>query len=191
MSEAKPAAPKIMVIRHAEKPADSGSPFGVTADGSQDPESLIVQGWQRAGAIASLFAPSRGPLQSSELATPQFLYASGVAKHSDSRRPQETITPLAAKISLSPNLEYLKGDEKDMVRSAVSQTGIVLICWEHQAIPDIANRILGNNTTAPQKWPGDRFDLVWVFDLDTSTGQYRFTQVPQLLLAGDSNAIIQ
>jgi hypothetical protein len=191
MSDTTPAAGKIMVIRHAEKPPDSGSPFGVTPDGNQDAESLIVQGWQRAGALAALFAPSRGQLQSTELATPQFLYASGIAKHSSSERPQETITPLAGKISLSINTNFLKGDEKAMVDDAVAQSGTVLICWEHQAIPEIANYILGNNTTAPQQWPGQRFDLVWVFDLDTSNGQYGFTQVPQLLLEGDSNTIIQ
>jgi hypothetical protein len=180
-----------MVIRHAEKPADTGSPFGVTVDGSQDAESLIVQGWQRAGALATLFSPSRGPLQSPELATPQVLYASGIAKHSSSERPQETITPLAAKVSLSINTNYLKGDENEMVDDAISQNGIVLICWEHQEVPNIANQILGNDTTAPQKWPGDRFDLVWVFDLNNSTGEYGFTQVPQLLLAGDSDTIIE
>jgi hypothetical protein len=191
MSNTTPTATKIMVIRHAEKPADSGSPFGVTTAGEQDAESLIVQGWQRAGALATLFAPSRGPLQSPELAIPQFLYASGIAKHSSSLRPQETITPLRDKLSLSINTTYLKGDEQAMVDDAVSQSGIVLICWEHQAVPEIANFILGNNTTVPQKWPGDRFDLVWVFDLNSSNSQYGFTQVPQLLLAGDSNTIIE
>jgi len=32
--------------------------------------------------------------------------------------------------------------------------------------------------------------VVWVFDLEASTGQYGFTQVPQLLLAGDLDTII-
>jgi hypothetical protein len=191
MGDAKPTATKIMVVRHGEKPGGTGSPFGVTVDGSQDTESLIVQGWQRAGGLATLFAPSRGPLQSAELATPQFLYASGIGKHSNSQRPQETITPLGQKISVSIDTDFLKGDETDLVNDAVSQDGIVLICWEHEAIPGIANQILGNNTVAPQTWPGDRFDLVWVFDLDSSTGQYSFTQVPQLLLAGDLDTVIK
>jgi hypothetical protein len=46
----------------------------------------------------------------------------------------------------------------------------------------IANAILGNKTSAPQRWPFSRFDLVWVFD---DRGGWSFTQVPQLLLAGD------
>jgi hypothetical protein len=44
-------------------------------------------------------------------------------------------------------------------------TGIVLISWQHEAIRTVANAILGKSGIAPSKWPGDRFDLVWVFDL--------------------------
>lgn len=45
-------ATKIMLIRHAEKPRDDGSVRGVAADGRQDPEELVVRGWQRSGALA-------------------------------------------------------------------------------------------------------------------------------------------
>ena len=181
-----PQATKIMVIRHAEKPADDGSdPRAVTIDGKGDPESLIVQGWQRAGALAVLFAPARGPLQSAELATPKVIFATDAAKTSKSERPQETITPLAAKLSITPDTSFDKGKEKGLVDSALSQDGVVLICWQHEEIPKIANHILGNDTTAPQSWPGKRFDMVWVFDLQ-ATGGYSLSQVPQLLLAGDS-----
>ena len=44
----------------------------------------------------------------------------------------------------------------------------------------------------PRSGPADRFDLVWVFDIvgsDPPTG-WTFTQVPQLLLAGDLNTVI-
>jgi hypothetical protein len=177
-------ASKVMVIRHAEKPTDSPSFYGVTAVGEKDPESLIVRGWQRAGALACLFAPSRGPLQSPELAEPQFLFASD--KKGGSQRPLETITPLSQKLGIKIDTSFAKGQEKDLVKKALSRQGIVLICWQHEVIPEIANRILGNETTAPQQWPGSRFDLVWVFDLDPGSGTYQFSQVSQLLLAGDS-----
>jgi hypothetical protein len=61
----------------------------------------------------------------------------------------------------------------------------VLIAWEHEAIPAIANRILGDMTRCPQKWPDTRFDLVWVLDRQPS-GHWTFAQVPQMLLSGDS-----
>ncbi len=180
---------KIMIVRHAEKPADVPPPQGVDIDGNADPESLIPQGWQRAGALACLFAPSRGPLQAPELATPQSLFATGVGHHSHSLRPQETIAPTARKLGLAIDTSNLKGDETAVAQAAMACGGVALIAWQHQDIPTIANAIVGNDSTVPQQWPGDRFDLVWVFDLQPG-GTYSFTQVPQLLLAGDLPSVI-
>ncbi|HTV74977.1 MAG TPA: hypothetical protein VME66_14860, partial [Candidatus Acidoferrales bacterium] len=67
-------ATKILVIRHGEKPNGS-SALGITADGTPDPESLIVLGWQRAGALVPLFDPASA-LPRPGLAVPQKLYAS-------------------------------------------------------------------------------------------------------------------
>lgn len=179
------ATARIMIIRHAEKPADKGAPKGVNVDGDGDDESLVPRGWQRAGALACLFAPARGPLQAPGLSTPQTIFAAGTGHHSHSLRPKETVTPLADKLGVTLDTTWLKGQEQEMTTAVMAQGGIVLVCWEHQDIPGIANQILGNDTTAPKSWPGSRFDLVWVFDLDASTGAYTFSQVPQLLLAGD------
>ena len=192
-------APKIMIVRHAEKPADQGSPHGVDINGKQDPESLIPLGWQRAGGLAAFFAPSNGIFKSPEIVKPQYLFASGVGKHSNSLRPQETITPTSQKLGIKINTTFAKGDESALAAAIVQCPGVVLVAWEHQDIPSIANAIVGNATTVPQQWspghcnattvpqqwPGDRFDLVWVFDLKASTGRYGFSQIPQLLLAGD------
>lgn len=179
-------APKIMIVRHAEKPAAEGPPHGVDINGKKDPESLIPLGWQRAGALATLFAPASGQFTNPLFARPQLLFASGVGKHSNSLRPQETITPTSQKLGVAITTTFLKGQEAALAAAVVQCTGIVLVAWEHQDIPTIANAILGNRTAVPQKWPGDRFDLVWVFDLDPATSKYAFYQVPQLLLAGDS-----
>jgi hypothetical protein len=61
-------APKIMIIRHAEKPA--GKVAGVDEAGESSGHHLSVRGWQRAGALACLFAPAQGPLQSLRLFLP-------------------------------------------------------------------------------------------------------------------------
>lgn len=81
--------------------------------------------------------------------------------------------------------QYAPTDYALMVPDALACPGIVLIAWEHEDIPLIANLILGNNTTTPQIWPSERFDVVWTFDLNPATGVYAFSQVPQLLLQGD------
>jgi hypothetical protein len=36
----------------------------------------------------------------------------------------------------------------------------------------------------PHKWPDDRFDIVWV--LDEAGTDWAFSQIPQMLLSGDS-----
>ncbi|HKR02688.1 MAG TPA: hypothetical protein VJT09_18560 [Pyrinomonadaceae bacterium] len=183
---------KIMIIRHAEKPAQPPPPNGVDIDGCQNKDSLIPQGWQRAGALATLFAPSRGPLQDPNLATPKYIYATKSPDPQEGNRPEQTVTPLAAKLQMKPNFSFKKGKEEKVVESALCCDGVVLISWPHGRIPTLAGYIPLSPKSQPLpkgKWPGNRFDMVWVFDYDTRSrkGGYIFCQVPQLLLAGDSS----
>src|SRR5690242_10170193 len=113
---------KVMIIRHGEKPTVKHQPpYGVSADGEQDWESLTVRGWMRAGALDALFKPPGGAFADAALATPSVVYASrprdpGIALAEDdegskSKRPLQTITPLAQKLGLAPNLDFAKGEE--------------------------------------------------------------------------------
>lgn len=178
---------KIMLIRHAEKPTKTLN--GVSPDGSADPEDLIVQGWQRAGALIGLFAPPHGQTCQPGLATPRHLFASGVAKHSESLRPEHTVMPLSAKLGIDIDTQYEKGDETKLASAIQQAGGAVLVAWEHEAIPSIAQAIFPGGPS-PDNWPDDRFDLVWVFDRLTENGAWTFLQVPQMLLAGDKASVI-
>lgn len=184
MRQAARQATKIMVIRHAEKPSNEPPPYGVTYDGEREKESLTVRGWLRAGALVSLFAPPNS-FQHPSLARPQFLYASKFIKRFGSKRALETLTPLAEKLAIRINSNYPKDELREMLEEAFLCAGVVLICWQHDFLPKIANHILGDAHTAPQEWPEDRYDMVWVFDRDPETGKYGFQQVPQNLLMGD------
>jgi broad specificity phosphatase PhoE len=196
---------KIMVIRHAEKPDDKHQ--GVTSHGDADKESLIVRGWQRAGALTALFDPTNGPLQNPNLAVPKVIYASDPEKPSEaddddgkkgskSKRPLQTITPLAERLGIKDkvNVKFAKGDEKHMVESVLGESGVVLISWQHQNIADIAKHIVGSKPPTkpiPARWPGDRFDIVWVFTPPApSSDHWGFVQVPQQLLSGDAGTVI-
>ena len=176
---------KILLIRHAEKPAKDSPPFGVTLQGDRSKESLEVRGWQRAGALTHLLAPPDGRFQHAALAKPQFLYASKPVKRRGSRRPIETIIPLAEKLRIEINAEYRRSEYESMLDDAFSHKGVVLICWQREYIPEIASYILNSDRIAPAVWPEDRFDMFWVFDLESSTGKYKFKQVPQRLLSDD------
>jgi hypothetical protein len=185
------AAAKIMIVRHGEKPDDSHK--GVDPSGKHDDENLIVRGWQRSGGLVRLFAPLTGTFVNPDLATPTSIFASEVAPKSESLRPQNTVLELATVLGLTLSQGHVKDDLKGLAKDAVAATanGPVLIAWEHQNIPPLVNIIAGNDTTCPQTWPGDRFDLVWVLDSASASGPWTLTQVPQLLLSGDSDKPIK
>ncbi|MGC2403387.1 MAG: histidine phosphatase family protein [Acidobacteriaceae bacterium] len=181
-------APKIMVIRHGEKP--NGAITGVKASGEPSARDLTVRGWQRAGALACLFAPARGALQNDLLAKPAFIFASAAVDapeggNSRSRRSYETVMPLAELLGIGINLSFSKGDEKALAKAAQACDGPVLIAWQHENIGAIVNFILGA-PAAPSAWPAERFDVVYVLSLNPADDKYSLAQVPQCLLAGDS-----
>jgi hypothetical protein len=190
-------ARKIMLIRHAEKPG--GAVQGVDVNGNDGKEFLIVQGWQRAGALVRFFAPVNPQFQHPGIEAPQLLFAAGpVSKKqkkagngSESDRPEQTIAPLSQLLGTAVplNLNFVKGEEQQVAAAAMACAGVVLIAWQHEDIPAIANAILGRTGIVPPNWPGNRFDVVWVFDLRPDGG-YSFSQVPQMLLAGDLPSVI-
>ena len=94
-----------------------------------------------------------------------------------------------------------------MVQDALSKDGVVLICWQHEDIPllaegnvpGISQCILTDTGTSgalgvPKSWPKDangvaRYDLVWVFDRPSGTGPITgFQLFAQMLLPGDTTA---
>ena len=166
---------KIMVIRHAEKPDDKHK--GVTSHGDEDNESLIVRGWQRAGALTVLFDPTIGSLQNAALAVPKAIYASDPKKASEadddddkkgskSKRPLQTITPLAERLGIKDKVKvkFAKGDEKHMVESVLAESGVVV----RPNGPAIVSTSSGSSR--PPQWG--------------------FVQVPQQLLSGDANTVL-
>ena len=99
----------VMLIRHAEKPLGEGPPFGMTDDGVVDPESLTARGWQRAGALVRWFGGQVGS-SAAGLPLPTHLFASQIAPQSSSRRPQQTLQPLAQSLRLPIDTSVPKAD---------------------------------------------------------------------------------
>jgi hypothetical protein len=189
---------KIMIIRHGEKPAKSpgpNDPVDVLESGQPgNGKSLIVIGWQRAGALNAFFAPYQSKPANPAIATPDFIYAP--APHAESNRPCETVTPLAAWLNYAQgssqfNVTYtIGGGEQAMAASVLTQTGTGLICWEHDNImPNIMQAIHGsvpisNYASIPNPFP-DVFYLVWILDLASDGKSYTWSSVNQNLMAGD------
>ena len=191
MRKSLPKVTRIMIVRHAEKPATDFTPYGLTINGKRSKESLTAKGWQRAGALANLLAPTNGHFQHPLLAQPQFIYASRFIKRRGSKRPIETITPLAEKLKIKINSDFPRFDVDKMLADVFRCKGVVLICWQREYIPKIAASIMDGQGSVPAEWPEARYDMVWIFDRGRSSARYRFHQVPQRLLMGDQLTLIK
>jgi broad specificity phosphatase PhoE len=183
-------ARKIMIVRHGEKPDKHDSIQGVDVEGDPSKNELSTKGWQRSGALIRFFNPINGQFTHVALAKPDAIFAESPSGHIKSRRSQHTVQFLAESLGIHLNLRHTKGEEKALVEDVMSTHGVVLIAWEHNAILEIANGILGNAKTSPQNWPDSRFDLVWVLDQPPHPAGWKFTQVPQLLLPDDKPHIL-
>jgi hypothetical protein len=183
----KALADTIFLIRHGEKPADTPPPYGVDADGAQDDHSLSTRGWQRAGALVTLFAPldkgfRPGFASPTRLVAPVYTDAPPA-----NERTHQTIHPLRHAVDVPVETPCQVGDEETskLAENLTEHAGITLVCWEHKGLEVIAKGICPK--AAIPKWDGSRFDVVWVFTGDPNSGTYTFEQVPQLLLPGDSS----
>lgn len=184
----------IYIIRHAEKPLRP-SLSGVDYEGSPNEHSLLPRGWQRSGALAALFHPEFGPVRPG-LRTPDVLVAPswGHPGKTAAHRSYQTIQGLSEHLGLAIMSRFTQGQEQQLADSLVhSHSGVVLVCWEHKHIPVIASALpVIGGTAIPQKWPGDRYDVIWSFTRVPESGpaHYAFDQIPQQLLAGDAGTVI-
>ena len=60
MSLDSPPPLTILIIRHAEKPGGIWPGPGLSREGKEDEKSLVIRGWERAGAWAALFGTQLG-----------------------------------------------------------------------------------------------------------------------------------
>ncbi len=181
---------QIVLIRHAEKPAVATA--GIDVAGAASDRCLTPRGWQRAGALATLFAPALGdprpPLtRPDHLHSPEYESESLTINH----RTYETILPLGERLGIPIRSGHKEGHEAKVARHILAEeSGTSLVCWEHTLLQAIASCIPLHldSRPIPAAWPSDRFDLIWLFTLNGPLGRtgYFFTELPQLLLAGDA-----
>jgi hypothetical protein len=169
--EAKTFPKVVMLIRHAEKPADDTSP------------DLSAEGKKRAEALPELFRKS--DTRPEPLPTPDFIFATKNSKNS--HRPLETITPLAKQLKLTVNSDFADDDVEDLAQELFKNQmylgKTVLVCWHHGKLPKLARKLKAPD--APEEWDGKVFDRVWRIDYDDK-GKATFSTLPQQLLPGDS-----
>ncbi|MBC3839648.1 hypothetical protein GXW82_03635 [Streptacidiphilus sp. 4-A2] len=100
-----------------------------------------------------------------------------------SRRPYQDRQRAGGGARTTPDTRFAKGQEAQLAAALLDASGDVLVAWEHESIPAIVSHLGPVTPTPPDSWPDARFDMVWVFA--RNAGGWSFTQVPQMLLAGD------
>jgi broad specificity phosphatase PhoE len=176
----------IMFVRHGEKPGDGSPPHGVDHHGEKDEHSLSVQGWTRAGALASLFA--HAPSKSHpHIVPPGRIFATRPTHEAKSKREMNTAHPTAKRLKISVEDSHTHGDEEDLVKDVLGRPEAALIVWHHGKLAELVRHFpIVNIHEIPKHWPDERFDLIWVLVRQSDAElKYRFIAVPQMLLADD------
>jgi hypothetical protein len=187
----------IYIIRHGEE-------LGDPANDKDSVVHLSVRGSARAAALPSLFISANPQLSCAiaghgsgysaqyaqqaisgpapRFSRPDFLFATKKSNHS--KRPVETITPLSVALSLPINHDIADKDFdrfQTTLRKPAYEGRVILICWHHGNIPDLAQALgLAN----PPGWDAAVFDRVWEIAYDAG-GPVLLDQ-PQQLLFGDA-----
>jgi len=173
-SDLQSKAPAIVfIIRHAEKPIEDKDP------------NLTAQGFQRARTLPALFLPQPGAKTLPRLPRPAALFATAPSKHSN--RPIETITPLSQALNLRINSSYEDRETTSVAKEVLSGRyagKVVLICWHHGEIPDMAKAF--GVEDAPKKWDDTVFDRIWM--IEWIDGKPQFSTLPEKLLPGDAQS---
>lgn len=191
----------VMIIRHGEKLGDSSS----DKDGGPN---LSMRGSARAAALPQLFAPAATPYgcalnigknqsftgvyeavpltgSAPRFFTPAFIFATKASNSSN--RPVETITPLSAALNLTYDDKHSDSDyakvASDILTHSQYAGQVVLVCWHHGNIPNLAAALGVSN---PPKWSGSVFDRVW--SITFSNGTASLADGAQMLLYGDSSS---
>jgi hypothetical protein len=175
----------VMFIRHGEKPGDDGPPHGINHKGENDPHSLSVRGWTRAGALAALFAHAPYPTHPN-VVMPARIVATKSTDGYKSKREVDTATPLAHRLALPVDQSFDHEHGAELAASILSDPRDTLVCWHHGSMTDVIAKLpVSNRAEIPGHWPEDRFDLIWVLSKAPGDSDYHFDVVAQNLLDGD------
>ena len=179
----------ILVIRHGEKPNEAFPGPGLTQEGVPNSKSLVIRGWQRAGAWAALFAADPAH---PDFPRPQRIYGSKPNFDPDkeaSARPYLTALPIADRLGLKVNASHAVGEEAALAQEIEALSGVVLISWEHvmigkQLLPSL---LRDQPLTWPRQWPEARYDLAIRLDRAAPGAPWTFRQLFPRLLSGDTD----
>jgi broad specificity phosphatase PhoE len=132
----------ILVMRHAEKPADPMDP------------NLTAAGKKRAKRLAT-FIPK-------ELGKPDFIFAAAISPHS--KRPYETIKPLSKATKVAIDARIADNDYGVLAQELLTKKKYagkcILVCWHHGNIPPLMRALRAPQGQYPSPWKHTVFNLI-------------------------------
>jgi hypothetical protein len=139
-SPTKTPSLKVIIIRHGENPLKG--------------DNLSCQGLNR-----SIQLP---PVLYSKFGIPNFAYVPALGRGSATKHARmfQTIVPMSIKYNLKINSNYDEDDSINLAADIRTKNGIVLVVWDHKAIPPIV-RALGV-AGFHLKWSEEDFDSIWI-----------------------------
>jgi hypothetical protein len=75
----------------------------------------------------------------------------------------QTVSPFAIKYNLMVNSQFGEKEAAKVAKQVRKKAGMVLLVWEHSAIPDLADKLGVKN---PPGWGHDDFDSIWIITYD-------------------------
>jgi hypothetical protein len=161
---AQPA--QIILIRHAEKPDDPGAVH------------LSKAGEERARELVPFLTTDP---EFTKYGRPVALFATQTTRHGRGQRTRETLAPLAKELHLPIEARYLSENYEALARMILAnpkyQGKTVLICWNHDEIPQLA-AALGVHPRPP-KWKDAAYDRVYL--ISYHEGKATLKDLPQVL----------
>jgi hypothetical protein len=144
-----PRPAQIILIRHADKPADPEDPH------------LSQAGVQRAERFVSFVTTDPAMTR---FGLPVAVFATRTTKDDNGQRTQETVAPLAKVLKLPVQMPFLGKDYAALAQLILADPAYVgktvLICWNHEEIPRLSAAL--GVTPKPPKWKANDFDRVYV-----------------------------
>jgi hypothetical protein len=144
-----PQPAQIILIRHAEQPADPRDPH------------LSPAGLQRAERLVSFITTDPAMTR---FGLPVAVFATRTTKDGNGQRTQETVAPLARMLELPVQTPFRGKDYAALANLILADPEYggktVLICWNHEEIPQLAAAL--GVTPKPPKWKESVFDRVYV-----------------------------
>ncbi|WP_316805408.1 histidine phosphatase family protein [Pedobacter nototheniae] len=130
---------KIILIRHAEKPAQG--------------DNLNCQGLNRSMQLPAVIVKKFG--------LPNYVYVPNLNATKGTKRSRafQTVLPLSIKYNLSINSSFDVEDSKGLVNDISAKKGLVLVCWEHHELTKIMKAFGVKPTNL--KWAENDFDGIW------------------------------